>query len=467
MTRLIAPLGRNFTSINADFFKQMGLSADLTSNFIGDRRIDPALNVTDWFTGGGYYQFNRPSDDKQYKVNYSKVHGSHIFKAGADLAPTDNELLIEQSAATFTTLQTASPQSSGSTGNALASYLLGLPDNASRRNTRETMRWGGVLGFYFQDQWKATQNLTINFGLRYDRNFVPRMGRESDNNMYTGAIDFNRGVYLLIKAPPSCDVAKTAPCLPGGVLPDHVELAPDQRIVKDPTKNFQPRVGLAYRLRPGTAIRSGFGVVFDNWSGVQQIGRNFAGQWPSIGFVTVTNLNTINAVPTTKVENPLPSSVIPAASPFLTTGYYPAPDWKNAYSMQWNFGVQHQATASNVLSLYYVGSGTRRLDVGGLYNVATTPGPGKPSDRFLFPWITAPSNYTRPWGSANYHSLQFMAEGRYARGLNYRVSYTWSKSMDYGSSGFFAAEDYSVQNPLQHPPRQERFRLRSDSRALG
>ncbi|MEN6603855.1 MAG: hypothetical protein ABFD86_15705, partial [Bryobacteraceae bacterium] len=247
-------------------------------------------------------------------------------------------------------------------------------------------------------------------------------------------------------APPSCAVAKTAPCLPSGSLPDHVELSPTGKITKDPTKQFQPRLGLAYRVRPATVIRASAGIVFDNWSGVQQASRNYAGMWPSIGFVSVSNLNPANAVASTKATDPLPSGVIPAATPFLVTGYYLAPDWKNAYSVQYNFGLQHQVGSSTVLSATYVGSGTHRLDVGGLYNVATTPGPGTASLRYPYPYIV-PQNYTRPWGNASYQSLQLMADGRFTRGLTYRFSYTWAKSIDTGSSGFFGAEDYSVQNP--------------------
>jgi len=447
--RLIYPTVRNFTTLPDGWFKQNGFSDNIAGQFIGDHRVDPSFTVTDWFSGGGYYQYNRPTDNKQYKVNFSKIHGSHIFKMGFDLASTDNELTIETGSATFQTVQTASPQSSGNTGSAMASFLLGLPDSSGRRNTQETMRWGGVMGMYFQDQWKVTSNLTVNYGLRFDHNFIPPMGRPEDNNIYTGVVNFHTGDYILQAAPPSCDVAKTAPCIPGGTLPEHVKLAPDGKILSSPGNNFGPRLGLAYKLGPKTALRVGSGIVFDNWSGVQQAARNFAGMWPMLGFITPVNINPINSTPLMKVENPLPSAVIPAANPFTVTGYFLDPEWKNAYSMQWNFGLQHQATNSTLLSLYYVGSGTRRLDVGGLYNVATTPGPGTAEQvktRYPYPYI-APSNWTRSWGSSNYNSLQFMADGRGAKGVTYRVSYTWAKSLDYGASGFFGAEDYSVQNP--------------------
>ena len=185
-SRLIYPIVRNFTTLPDGWFQKNGFSDNIAGQFIGDHRVDPSFTVTDWFSGGGYYQYNRPTDDKQYKANYSKVYGTHIFKMGGELASVNNELTIETGAATFQTVQTANPQSSGNTGSALASFLLGLPDSSSRRNTTETMRWGGVMGYYFQDQWKVTRDLTINYGVRYDYNFIPPMGRKQDNNIYTG-----------------------------------------------------------------------------------------------------------------------------------------------------------------------------------------------------------------------------------------------------------------------------------------
>ncbi len=79
---------------------------------------------------------------------------------------------------------------------------------------------------------------------------------------------------------------------------------------------------------------------------------------------------------------------------------------KNPYSMQWNFGVAKQIGSSSTVTLDYVGSGTRRLDVGGDYNTALTPGPGNPQLRALYPYI-APTYYDRSMGRGNYNALQF------------------------------------------------------------
>ena len=114
--------------------------------------------------------------------------------------------------------------------------------------------------------------------------------------------------------------------------------------------------------------------------------------------------------------------------------------------MQWNFGIQHQLNNSTVITTNYVGSGSRRLFIGGYYNVALTPGPGNPRDRSPFPYIT-PTFYDRSWGRSNYHAFQFMLDKKFSRGLAYIVSYTWSKCIDIASSGWYGVEGHSSQNP--------------------
>src|SRR4029077_15716322 len=145
--------------------------------------------------------------------------------------------------------------------------------------------------------------------------------------------------------------------------------------------------------------------------------------------------------------NPFPNGGdLPEEKPFGRVGVYMDPNFKNAYSMQWNSGIQHQFNKSTVVTLTYVGSGTRRLTVGGYNNVAVTPGPGNPQDRAPFPYIAA-TFYDRSVGRANYHAFQFQWYKRFSGGLAYQVSYTYSKSIDIGCSGWYGVEGCSVTDP--------------------
>ena len=119
------------------------------------------------------------------------------------------------------------------------------------------------------------------------------------------------------------------------------------------------------------------------------------------------------------------------------------PNIKIARSHQWNVGIQREMTNNLMLSVAYVGSKSDRLNVTGLYNVSPTAGPGTATEvnaRRPFPWA-APTFMGLSVGSAHYHALQASLEKRYANGLQFLVSYTWSKSMDNAGSGFFGVEN--------------------------
>ena len=118
---------------------------------------------------------------------------------------------------------------------------------------------------------------------------------------------------------------------------------------------------------------------------------------------------------------------------------------KNPYSMQWNFGIQHQFSESQVVTANYV-TWLWRLDVGSFYNVALIPGSGDPQARAPFPY-SVPMFYDRSIGRGSYNALQLQYERRYVKGLAYSIAYTWSKSIDIGSSGWFGVEASSVTDP--------------------
>ena len=157
-------------------------------------------------------------------------------------------------------------------------------------------------------------------------------------------------------------------------------------------------------------------------------------------------------MPSVSATNPLPSAVLPLADPFAQTAFFADPNWQNAYSIQWNGGFQYELTPSVLWSMNYVGSETHRTTVGGRYNVAVTLGPGNFRDRSPFPYMPVPTSWDRSWGNANYHALQTSFERRFADGLALTASYTWSKSIDSGSSGFFGVEGNSIQNPYSTGP---------------
>ena len=447
---------QRFNNLPANFVQTLGFAPSFAMGFMDGKDYLPSLVVTGYFSGGeALKNFPDATSIHQWKADVTKITGSHTLAFGGELDQSNSDQLVLNPNVTFNPQQTANPANSAQLGNALASFLLNVPDSAKYLNLNEPFRWGGVMSLYFQDSWKALPRLTINLGLRYDRTFIPPYGTDDTigqlGGIETGDINFNDGTWVIQKLPPSCAVRGHAPCIPtaDGKLPDHVVVDPRGKILHDTTKNFGPRVGLAYRFRPDTVIRSSFGISYDNWGGVTQNAANYSGSWPDVGTLGASGLNVPVAAqltPNITALNPFPGGAVPAATPFNQVSYYPDPYGRNPYSMQWNFGVQHEFSRTTVLSVNYVGSGSRRTDLGGVYNTALTPGPGTPQLRAPFPYIKA-TNYNRSWGRANYNALQVLFQRKYQAGFAYQLAYTYSKSIDVGSSGWFGVEGFSVQDP--------------------
>ena len=451
-----------FNSLPADFIQRVGYSANVNTGYLDGSVRLPAFNPANFWSGGEQYNLSRTGDSWHYKAGYTKLLGTHTLKFGGEYNRVQWYYENGVTSVGFADAQTANPRALATTGSSLASFLLDVPDSATRRDIIETMPWwGGTVGFYFQDSWKATSKLTLNLGLRYDRTFIPTAGTDAGNNNMVGNMDYNRGKYVIQKIAPPCATAGKSPCIPApagapaGWLPANVEVSPTGKVYQDTKLNFQPRLGAAYRAGSRLVLRASAGVFFDNYSGVTQLARNFIGTWPSLGFQSAALINypsSAQALPSVSGTNPLPSAVLPLADPFVQTAYFGDPNWKNAYSIQWNGGFQYQATPSFMWTMNYVGSGTHRTTVGGRYNVAITPGPGNFRDRSPFPYMAVPTSWDRSWGNANYHALQTSFERRFAKGFALTTSYTWSKSIDPGSSGFFGVEGNSIQNPYSMRP---------------
>jgi hypothetical protein len=448
--------GSNYTKASGAFGTQI-FSPNFAGNFIGGISMIPTVVIQGYIGnpnpashGAAQVDNTKVSDIWEWGGGLTKIFGNHTFRAGGDFASNNSNALYLNSNVQFTASNTVAADLSG--GNALASFLLGIPNVAGRRNVIETEHGGWVDGFYAMDQWKVTNKLSVNFGLRYDLTLMPIYGDNAHHNNFVGDMNFRDGTYILARSAPDCATTNAAPCIPGGTLPAHVLVTPlgDGKIYHNDYGNIQPRIGLAYQLFPGTVLRGGYGRFYDNWAAITQTGQNYEGTWPSLDQLGASNLNPLTAgPPTVTAEDPLSlgsGSPLPPPTPFTQSTWFADPYLKRPYADQWNFGVQQQITSGTVLTANYVGSVGRKLDVGGAYNVALTPGPGNPQARAPFPYIGATA-YDRSVGKSNYNAFQLSLNGREEHGLTYLVSYTWSKTLDLGCSGWYGVEGCSIQNP--------------------
>lgn len=440
----------------ANLWQQAGFSPNYAAGFATGAAFNPGIGINGYlsFGTGNIVQDTQFANSYEYKGDLVWIHGHHTFKTGADFQTNNTQSPIFGVSDSFSSFNTSLPGSTAVTGDALASFLLGVPNSAGRRDVNETEHGGWVDGAYFMDQWKATNKLTVNLGLRYDVTLVPIYGSLAAGNQYVGDLDLNNGTYILARVPPPCGNGRGAPCIPGGpALPADVVVTPhsNHSIIQNTYDNWAPRFGVAYRLFPKTVLRGSFGRFYDNWGGIMQIAQNYEGSWPDIGQLLAQNLNTLTTsapAPTATAQDPFrlgTTQPFPAATPFNQVQWFMNPKFQDGYANEWNVGVQQQLGANTVLTANYVGSLTKRMDQGGMNNVAVTPGPGTPQSRAPYPYI-APTFYDNSDGASNYNAFQFSLDGRRGAGLTYLVSYTWSKTMDYGCDGWYGNE-CQVQNP--------------------
>jgi hypothetical protein len=452
---------QRFTHLDAaNLNGQVGFASTFASGFAGAKGgpLIPNLSISGFANGGDNVELvPKATDSHQFSGTLTKIRGNHTVVFGGGFTSNGFASPISYASASFAGGQTGNPLNPNEPGSPLASFLLGVPDGANRRNVNEQERFGGLMSWFLQDSWKATPRLTINAGLRYDLTFIPPYGTNAtigqEGGIENGDVDFSNGTYIVQKLPPPCSVRGFAPCIPDiagqppGTLPAHVVVDRRGKIAHNDSKNFGPRLGLAYRLGDKTVVRGAFGIVYDNWAAVTQMSQNIEGTWPDIGQQIANNLNGPTGPPTVTAQNPFATTgAFPAPTPFNQVQWFYDPHIRNPYSQQWNFGIERQVSSSTTIDLNYVGSGSRRTNVGGYYNTDLTPGATEDPNRRPFPYIS-PTFYDRSVGSASYNALQFEMKKRYTNGLFYQVSYTYSKSIDEGSSGWFGVEGQSLTDP--------------------
>ncbi|MBZ5561845.1 MAG: carboxypeptidase-like regulatory domain-containing protein [Acidobacteriia bacterium] len=393
-----------------------------------------------------------PNRVQQYAGDITKTMGRHTFKAGAQWFHIHETLISTSPSVAFKRDQTGDTQNRATTGNELASLLIGDVDTAAiYGGNAGTVAWFTEMGFYGQDSWRVTPKLTMNFGLRWDHSTPP-----SARNNWISGFDLSTGNYYLAgsKVPPACDAnGNPYGCIPGGTLPPGVAMSGRNSLAEPVYDNFQPRLGLAYRLSDRTVVRAGGGWFFDNWANVIQgnQGVSTTGQWPFGANISQGNLN--DPVFTVDTQHPFPP--IRGVPPTFNHGSAQTINTKgkNPYIGAWNLDVQRQMTNSLTLTAAYVGSKGSRLYSGFIQNVAPTPGAGPVDPRRPYAkyGISGFLVGGRQIGSAWYNAFQFKLDQRLNYGLSYLVSYTWSKSTDTGCSGYAGIEGCEIQNPNNLP----------------
>ena len=302
--------------------------------------------------------------------------------------------------------------------NQYASFLMGLTSQVQKAIQWEEMttrEWR--FGYYFGDRWQAHRDVTLDLGVRYE--YFPLVTRAN-----------GRGVERL-------DI-DTMEVLLGGVgdVPRDVGL-------RTRKTDFEPRVGIAWRVNPVTVLRTGYGLTYNPLP----FARPLRGAYPLTIHNTYVSLNSWQ--PYGRLADGIPDFSGPGPNesrtplPRTATMRTPAADnVHRGYIQSWNAAIERRLPFDISLNAAYVGTKTTR----GFANIElnVSPGGGEQNRRF-FPVFgrTAATTEFGGWNRGEYHSMQLQLTRPLKQGLMVRAAYTLGRTMNLTDEDGTAGFDYN------------------------
>ena len=490
LSRLFIPLTSN--TYGGDYPSKAGLTG-LPGGVAGSGFPDITFsgnNAPVSWDGTNSHAYNEAQNTVDVQNNLLWIRGKHNITFGFQWQTLqDNEntpLTGTQAGFTFSNNETANFSSTGSlvstTGLGYAGFLLGAVDSSTvtQNAVAETGGRYKTYAGYVQDDFKVTQRLTLNLGLRWD---IWSLFTEVNNVMSF----FNPTLANPL----------------AGNLPGALEFAGSgvdschcQTPIKQHNVNPGPRVGIAYRVGEKTVIRAGYSIFYAHAGGVG--GRTNGRQGLSqLGFNNNGSLSsTVTGQPAYNWNSGYPGNPTnpPFFNPSFGMGYitaaaaaadnvtfplgpstaqtvtYGDPNFggKAPYYEDWSFNIQHSFTQNLVLSVAYSASAGHWLPGAGVAGPFTNQIPVQylplgallgstlsattlAQAQAMFPNISTPfpnfsgtigqavkpfpqyNGISDPWldvGNSTYNALQVTLNHRFSGGLTFMVNYTWSKELD-------------------------------------
>jgi carboxypeptidase family protein len=368
--------------------------------------------------GSAFDQRPKTQDLKVYEWtdNITWIKGAHIFKFGAKIRR-------------WVPLFTDSKQYQGQwnfngqyTGHPFADFLIGLPRSVVRAYPADT--FGGDANyshFYFQDDLKVNNRLSLNLGLRYE--YSPWL---KGYRGQAGTFDPSSARPIIIASDSDqLDLtAQFAAPAAYALFRDSIQTSEQAglplAITATDKKQLAPRLGFAWRpFGEKTVIRGGYGIFYESESSTDRVNNNM------IPFKLDQTVFNDQAIPVRTMADPfLGQALVNSAAPSLGPAY---PSQRMGNDQHWNIGIQQQLTSNTVLEVDYVGNKGSHL--AGTTAVNNPPaGQGQIQSRRPYPRYGAISYFSQDV-SSNYHALQTKLERRLSRGAWYVLSYTFSKNI--------------------------------------
>jgi hypothetical protein len=321
----------------------------------------------------------RPSQSLQLYGSWTKIHGNHTFRLGADARQYRLSTItygVPTGSFNFGgnrwVNQTASASQTESMGQDLAQFLYGLPT----QTTYDINTYGSWYAYFasgfLQDDWRVRRNLTINLGVRfdYDGPFHEKYGRTENGFAFNTPNPIAQAAIAAYAQKPIAQLPVGSFNVLGGLTYPH---ANSSAAYENTSHLVSPRFGIAWtpdRFHGKTVIRSGFGMFVapttiaylaqnGNYSSNPIIDQEGFSQSTS-GTPSTNNYLTAYSTlsdpyPGGSILRPNPNSV--GQTTFLgQTISFLNPEAKSPYSLRWNFGFQQTLSTNMSLEVAYIGN---------------------------------------------------------------------------------------------------------------
>ena len=436
---------------------QFNYNTDLAPTLgLGGVPFGPDLGGLPQVNAYGISGFGSPgvSDESQnvYQIldNVSKTIGRHNLRAGGSMQSIRFFYQYAPSSLGnyyFTGVFTGE-KNVPNTGFGVADFLADQMDTSALSTAPRVNDAQWYDAAYVQDDWKVTQKLTLNLGVRYDYYEPYKENAHEQANFIPGNLGLGTGsgTYLLPSA--IQNTVSLGTVVPATLAKDNINIAysSNERLTSAQLDNVAPRIGIAYQVAPKTAVRAGFGIFY---GGLESQGNtNLGNNFPFQGQINVVYGQNQDQV---CIPGNCPSNGITLesgeqayfAAGFLNTAFgdsFHAYDAKikTPYTENYNVSVQQQLTQSMAMTISYVGNESRHLStyfdpdtLRGLFSPTTNTVPYRP-----FPDLggNAGIGTVHFGGVSTYNSLQAKVEKRLSHGLSFLSTYTWAHAFDDTSS---------------------------------
>jgi hypothetical protein len=407
-----------------------------------------------------------------FQPTLTRLMGSHSLRAGYDFRMyKERNISPGNGAGTFTfrtdyTRQTSSG-SGAAIGQDLAAFMLGMPSGGGIDVNTDRLNYAPYNAVFVQDDWKTTDRLSVNLGLRYEYESPTseRLNRNLRGFDTTSANPIEPSAVAAYKANPIPELAPADFHVRGG--PIYASSSNPGFWIADKT-NVEPRAGFAFSANRSTVLRGGFGIyaVPFEIDGVHE--GDFSQTTPIVstldtGVTFVANLT-----------NPFPNGMLSPTGSSLglasllghSVTFVPV-QRKQARSARWSIGIERQLPGSWMVEAAYIGghgyhlTTTQELDSTPAQFQSTSPVRDQNLITFLDASVANPfhdlipglqslglSSTTsrrqllRPFpgftgitsqaydGTSQFNSAQFRVERRFHAGYTILASYTWSHFME-------------------------------------